>query len=139
MSVRFLLDTNILSFAFRPVPSTLVEARLREHEGQFAIAAVVWHELLFGCRRLPPSRRREHLESLLFGVVQPYVPILPYDEVAADWHARERARLASQPPPFADGQIAAIAATRDLTLVTANVADFERFEGLRVEDWTRAR
>jgi tRNA(fMet)-specific endonuclease VapC len=45
--------------------------------------------------------------------------------------------IAAPPPPFADGQIASIAATRDLTLVTANVADFERFEGLRVEDWTR--
>ncbi len=81
--------------------------------------------------------RLRAVESLLFGVVQPHVPILPYDELAADWHARERVRLAAQPPPFADGQIASIAATRDLTLVTANVADFERFEGLRVEDWTR--
>ena len=138
MSVRFLLDTNILSLVFRPVPSARVEARMREHEGEFAIAAVVWHELLYGCRRLPPSRRREHLESLLFDVVRPYVPILPYDDLAADWHARERVRLASQPPPFVDGQIAAIAASRSLILVTANVVDFARFEGLHVEDWTRA-
>ncbi len=137
MSVRFLIDTNILSLAFRSVPDPRVEARLRDHEGEFAIASVVWHELLFGCHRLPPSRRRSHLESLLFDVVQPYVPVLPYDELAADWHARKRARLASRPPPFADGQIASVAATRDLTLVTANVADFERFEGLRIDDWSR--
>jgi tRNA(fMet)-specific endonuclease VapC len=132
----YLLDTNILSLAFRAVPDANVERHLRAHEGEFAIASVVWHELLFGCRRLPPSRRRDHLERLLFDVVQPFVPILAYDEVAADWHARERVRLAAHLPPFVDGQIAAIAATRNLTLVTVNVRDFERFEGLRIDDWS---
>ncbi len=136
VSVSYLLDTNILSLAFRAEPNANVERRMRAHEGEFAIASVVWHELIFGARRLAPSRRRAHLERLLFDVVQPFVPILPYDEVAADWHARERVRLAAQPPPFADGQIAAIAASRDLTLVTANVRDFARFEGLRIEDWS---
>lgn len=36
--------------------------------------------------------------------------------------------------PFADGQIAAIAATRDLTLVTRNTADFAPFEEPHVEN-----
>jgi tRNA(fMet)-specific endonuclease VapC len=38
-------------------------------------------------------------------------------------------------PPFADGQIAAIAAVHGLTLVTANVADFRPFKGLQVRRW----
>jgi tRNA(fMet)-specific endonuclease VapC len=65
------------------------------------------------------------------------MPILPYDADAADWHAAERARLAfaGRVPPFVDGQIAAIAVTRGLTLVTANVADFRPFAGLTVIDW----
>ncbi|MFN8635054.1 MAG: hypothetical protein U0893_14455 [Chloroflexota bacterium] len=64
--------------------------------------------------------------------------ILPYDSAAADWHARERARLAAigQTPPFVDGQIAAIAVTNGLTLVTANVADFRAFAELIVVDWS---
>jgi predicted nucleic acid-binding protein len=47
------------------------------------------------------------------------------------------ARLAhlTQPPAFADGQIAAIAAVRGLTLVTANTADFAKFNNLAVENW----
>lgn len=63
--------------------------------------------------------------------------ILPYDEAAADWHADERARLAAigLTPPFADGQIAAVAAVNGLVLVTANVADFRHFQGVTVEDW----
>jgi len=52
-------------------------------------------------------------------------------------HAAERARLAARgdTPPFADGQIAAIALANDLTLVTFNAADFRRFEDLRIEIW----
>lgn len=65
------------------------------------------------------------------------MPILPYDEAAADWHARERARLvaAGRTPPLLDGQIAAVAAVNDLVLVTSNVRDFRGFDGLRIEDW----
>jgi len=36
--------------------------------------------------------------------------------------------------PYADGQIAAIAAVNGLTLVTRNVADFQRFSGLRLDN-----
>ena len=63
--------------------------------------------------------------------------MLDYDREAADWHARERARLsaAGRTPPFVDGQIAAIAYVNDLILVTANVSDFENFRGLRVQNW----
>ena len=38
-------------------------------------------------------------------------------------------------PTFVDGQIAAVAAVNNLTLVTANVADYTDFEGLRIENW----
>lgn len=50
--------------------------------------------------------------------------------------AEERARLSKTglTPSFADGQIAAVAAVNDLTLVT-DVADFENFDGLRIERW----
>jgi tRNA(fMet)-specific endonuclease VapC len=54
---------------------------------------------------------------------------LDYTTEAADWHAHERARLSQvgQTPPYADGQIAAIAAVNHL-VVTRNVTDFERFK-----------
>jgi len=65
------------------------------------------------------------------------VRVLPYGERAARWHATERARLAAlgSSTPHVDGQIAAIAAVHDATLVTANVRHFEVFKGLRVENW----
>ena len=103
------------------------------------LAAPTWHELRFGCERLPGSRRRELIENYLATVVRVDFPILPYDEAAAAWHARERARWLTRgsTPPFVDGQIAAIASVNDLVLVTANGADFAAFEGLRLEDWSR--
>jgi predicted nucleic acid-binding protein len=63
--------------------------------------------------------------------------ILDYDAAAAEGHAAERARLMAEgwTRPFQDGQIVAIAAVNDLTLVTFNRADFKRFEGLKVITW----
>jgi tRNA(fMet)-specific endonuclease VapC len=86
---------------------------------------------------LPPSSRRRALEQYLNDVVRATLPILPYDHAAAEWHAAERVRLANigKTPPYVDGQIAAIARMNDLTLVTANAADFVNFADLRVEDW----
>jgi tRNA(fMet)-specific endonuclease VapC len=65
--------------------------------------------------------------------------ILPYDQEAATWHAKERSRLtkSGRPPLTADDQIAAIAHVNDLILVTANVTNFRRFKDLAVEDWSR--
>ncbi|MEO8032833.1 MAG: VapC toxin family PIN domain ribonuclease, partial [Acidobacteriota bacterium] len=90
-----------------------------------------------GAERLPPSRRREAIVQYLDEVVVATMPILDYDRAAAEWHAKERARLAAlgSTPPFADGQIAAIAHVNELILVTFNDADFRQFQGLRVLSW----
>lgn len=133
----FLLDANILSEPLRPKPHPGVLRRIHENLGRIAVPAPVWHELLFGCRRLPPSRRRDVIELYLEQGIRAVFPILPYDEAAASWHARERARLVSigRTPQFVDGQIASIAANHSLAVVTINVSDFEGFDGLVVENW----
>ena len=137
MTTRFLLDTNVVSEPLRPQPSAGVMRRLRDHDGEMAIPALVWHELRFGCARLARSRRREAIERYLDEVVAVSLPVLDYDRGAADWHALERARLvaAGRTPPFVDGQIAAIARVNDLILVTSNKADFQDFKGLRLRSW----
>lgn len=65
------------------------------------------------------------------------LPVLEYGREAADWHARQRAQLATagQTPPLVDGQIAAIAHVNDLIVVTSNDRDFEGFQGIRLERW----
>jgi len=66
--------------------------------------------------------------------------ILPYDDMAAEWHAKERARLSSKgaTPSFVDGQIAAIAGVNDLILVTRNIDDFKSFLRLKTKNWHKA-
>ena len=135
--MRYLLDTNIISAPLRSEPNVDVIRLLREHEREFAIPAPVWHELRFGCAQLAQSRRREIIERYIEDVVLESFPILEYGWKAADWHARERARLIAvgRTPPFVDGQIAAIAYANGLTLVTSNTRDFRHFEGLNIQSW----
>lgn len=137
MSLRFLLDTNVISEAVKAEPNPAVMRRLRRHEDEVAISTVVWHELQYGVLRMPESRRKDRIQEFFRDVILHTIPILDYGQDAAEYHARERARLGAQGlmPPFADGQIAAVAQTRGLTLVTFNVKDFKRFEGLRVVTW----
>ena len=139
MTIRYLLDTNVLSEAIKSHPNERTLERLSEHDGELATCSVVWHELSFGVARLAASKKRRAIEAYLEEAVSGILPILPYDQEAATWHARERARLSKRgrPPSAADGQIAAIARVNDLTVVTANVKDFRRFKGLVVEGWSR--
>ena len=139
MTLRYLLDTNVVSSPISKSPNADIVKRLDASGNECAIAAPVWHELTFGCHRLPRGKRRSALETYLQRVVLASFPVLPYDEPAAHWHGRERARLEAlgRPAPFADGQIAAIAAVNELVLVTVNVKDFARFKGVVVEDWSK--
>jgi tRNA(fMet)-specific endonuclease VapC len=138
MTWRYLLDTNILSEPLKTRPNEGIMHRLERHRKEVVTTAMVWNELLYGCYRLPPSARRRTLERYLHQALAPSIPILPYDEQAAEWHAAERARLemAGRIPPFVDGQIASVAKIRGLILVTRNVSDYGDFQGLHVEDWT---
>jgi hypothetical protein len=60
---------------------------------------------------MPAGQRRKQFQEYLDTAILGALPILPYDERAAAWHGRERARLEAlgKTPSFADGQIAAIA------------------------------
>jgi len=133
----YLLDTNVLAEPLLPRPDRTLFARLEEHGSACVTAAPVLYELRYGCELLEPSRRRAAVERFIEDVVLRLYPVLAYDEIAAAWHARERARLkrTGAPVPFADGVMAAIAATNSLTLVSANLRDFRRVRGLHVESW----
>ena len=139
MSIRYLLDTNVLSEPIKSHPDERTITSLSDHDGELATCSVVWHELSFGAARMAASKKRSAIEAYLEDVVRSVLPILPYDQEAATWNARERARLSKRgrPPSAADGQIAAIASVNDLIVVTANVKDFRRFKDLVVEDWSR--
>jgi tRNA(fMet)-specific endonuclease VapC len=73
----------------------------------------------------------EKLERLAF-------PFLPFDEADARAAGEVRAALKRLGTPIGtlDVLIAGQARARDLIVVTANCREFERVEGLAIEDWT---
>ena len=136
MSFQYLLDTNMLSEPARPIPNNKVLQRLDTRQSEIVTVSIVIHELVYGCLRLPESRKRDALWDYIQESVLS-LPVFSYDRYAAEWPARERARLTKigKTPTFADGQIASIAHSNNLILVTNNVADFQFFEDLRIENW----
>lgn len=139
--MKYLLDTNVLSEGVKSSPDKHVMVMLEQHQGDIVTAAPVWHELQYGCFRLPRSRKRELITTYLLDVVWQNLDILPYDERAAGWHASERARLESlgKTPAFVDGQIAAVSKVNGLILVTRNTSDFSIFRDLEVQNWYHER
>lgn len=139
MTIKYLLDTNVLSAPIAKVPNPEVLRRLERHGSECAVPSIVWHELLYGALRLEQSKRRDMIFAFLNDVVRKSFPMLDYDASAALWHAEQRSRLEAlgRAPPFVDGLIAAIASTNQLTLVSANVKDFRNFTNLNLEDWTK--
>lgn len=80
----YLIDTNILSEPIKPQPNENVIAAMKLHADQLAIPSVTWHEILFGCQRLPPSKKRDRIEEYLRDVRITF-PILPHTTEAAEW------------------------------------------------------
>lgn len=136
--MHYLLDTGIVSLPKKLGTDPRLLGRLERASTSSAISSTTLCELHHGVEKMPLGRRRDEFEVYLREVLEARLPVLSYGDVAARWHAAERARLEAigRTPPFADSQIAAVAATNDLTLVTLNPRDFDGFEGLRVEDWS---
>jgi tRNA(fMet)-specific endonuclease VapC len=62
---------------------------------------------------------------------------LPFDDRAAEFYGQIRARLAAQGLPIGpnDLMIASIALSNQLILITHNIREFSRVDGLQIEDW----
>ena len=129
----WLLDTNvwIAYLGKRPSPAKQRIANLPEK--QLWLCDVVKSELYYGAyKSVQLNANLARLETL-FALISS----LPFNSAAARHCGEIRAYLARQGTPIGpyDVQIAAIARTNDLTLVTNNTSEFSRVPGLRLEDW----
>lgn len=133
MTSLFLLDTDICSYAIKGSHPAL-DQQLRDFKpGQIAVSAVTRAELRFGVALRPEATRLAMLvESFLT-----FVATLPWDASAADRYGVLRATLqqAGQPIGDHDMMIAAHALAVNATLITHNLAHFERVSGLSCADW----
>jgi tRNA(fMet)-specific endonuclease VapC len=130
--MRYLLDTNAVIGLLKG--NAGLRENIQRHTPQdFALSAIVAHELFFGAYR---SRRTTdnlaRLDALAFEV-------LDLDREDARQAGEIRADLAASGRPIGpyDVLIAGQAKARDLILITRNVGEFSRVAGLRFENWER--
>ncbi len=122
-------DTNVLSELMRPAPNTAITSWVAEQAtSSLHLTAVSEAELRYGLAIMSPGRRRDGLAHGLERMLRTGFAnrVLPFDSAAASSYAEIAAarRAIGRPMPEADCQIAAIARSRDMTVVTRNVRDF---------------
>jgi toxin FitB len=128
---RYLLDTNVISDATKPVPSPALIAWMSEQVDQdLFISSLTVAEIWRGVLETPAGKKHRKLELWFSGPEGPQAlfagRVLPFDDRAALIWARLMAEgtLKGRPRSALDMMIAAVAEANDCVLVTDNVKDF---------------
>jgi tRNA(fMet)-specific endonuclease VapC len=133
--VGVLIDSTVL-IAHERGRLDLSEKLARHEDEEFFISVITASELLHGVHRAQDSKIRTQRSALVEAILERF-PILQVDLATARIHSRVWADLA--PAGLVIGPhdlwIAATAIAQGLTLVTANVREFRRVDGLTVEEW----
>lgn len=131
--MAYLLDTNAVIALIGQRSDALVNRILDSEPGSISISSVVVHELYY--RAYKSSRIAYNLETLRLFLAD--FPVIEFDRNDAVVSGEIRAALALKGTPIGpyDVLIAGQAKTRNLTLITNNVGEFDRVDGLVVEDW----
>lgn len=132
--MRFLLDTNVLSDLVRR-PQGLVADRIADvGEEAVCTSIIVAAELRYGAERKGSARLSAQLEAI-FGAID----ITPFEAPADTIYGVIRARLERMGKIIGgnDLLIAAHALALGCTLVTDNLREFSRIDGLAVTNWLR--
>lgn len=131
--LRYLLDTNFCIRVLRDRPKGLRE-RFNDNAEALCISDVVFYELLYGAEKSQnPAKIRREVEHFAARL-----SVLPFDDDAAAHTAEIRADLEARGcviGPY-DLMIAGHARSKGLVVVSGNLREFTRVNGLRSEDWT---
>ncbi len=130
--LRYMLDTNVCIRVLRDRPASLRNRFNREADG-LCISTIVLTELLHGAgKSARPDHNRREVETFAARL-----DVLPFGTDAAGHAADIRATLERHGQPIGayDVLIAGHARSRGLIVVTGNLGEFKRVEGLRCEDW----
>lgn len=137
-----LLDTNLISEPWKPVPDQAVIAWLDDQAIEtLFLSAITIAELRFGIAAMPLGKRQTILRDRLEGEVLPLFSerILSFDLTASRFYSElmAHARIAGKAIGTADGYIAATAAANGLAIATRDTSPFEA-AGLKViNPWSR--
>ena len=129
----YLLDTNVCA-RYLNGKSLAIRQRLRSTNlADIAVCSVVKGELFYGAMKSNNFEKTLHRQQEFLKL---FVS-LPFDDDASFIYGRIRAELSTKGIMIGanDLQIAAIAMVNNLILVTHNVREFSRVNGLNFEDW----
>ncbi|MBZ9964349.1 type II toxin-antitoxin system VapC family toxin [Mesorhizobium sp. BR1-1-2] len=139
----FVLDTNVVSETFKPLPDAGVAAwmdspsAIRSH-----ITAMTKAELLLGLAYMPDGKRKTALGSVIGAFFTTWLktPVLAFGDREAEAYAEivSRRRFLGRPIREFDAQIASVARSRGFAVVTRNVADFADCGVKIVNPWEAA-
>lgn len=129
---RYLLDTNILSDLIRNPQGKAARRIAKAGENNVCTSIIVAAELRYGCAKSGSAKLRKAVEDLL-GEIE----ALPFEAPADEGYGEIRAslELAGTPIGGNDLLIAAHAQALGATIVTANMQEFKRVRGVKVENW----
>ncbi|EFI33181.1 PilT protein domain protein [Desulfonatronospira thiodismutans ASO3-1] len=128
----YLLDTNTVIYFFKG-QGRVPERLLAIAPGETTVSSITVYEIETGiAKSRQPERLRSNLDQFLSMVV-----VLPFQTHEAKRAARIRADLEESGMPIGpyDILIAATAVANARILVTRNVREFSRVQGLMVENW----
>ena len=131
--MRYLLDTNICSYILKNRPASVKQKFDEVGASHLCTSSVVLAELYYGAARHPKSVIiRKEIDDFVSRLV-----VVAWDEQAANHYGAIRAALekAGTPVGAMDMLIAAHARSMKATLVTNNLREFERIDGLTVQNW----
>jgi tRNA(fMet)-specific endonuclease VapC len=131
--VSYLLDTNTCIRYLNDARSTVSTHIASTPANQIFLCHIVKAELYYGAYK--STRQRDNL-ALLSSFFRRFA-VVPFDDVAAEVYGQIRADLEQKGTPIGPNDliIAAIAIAHKITLVTHNVREFGRVQGLAWVDW----
>ena len=131
--MKYLLDTNAFIRYVNGSSQSILNKVLEVGDHNIAVSAISRAELSYGVTK---SKRCEFTQALHESFLR-RIETIDFDSTAASYHGTQRIRLEQQGDMIGtyDLLIACIALASDLILVTHNVREFSRIEGLRFEDW----
>jgi tRNA(fMet)-specific endonuclease VapC len=130
--LKYLLDTNIVIYTMKNRPQQ-VRSYFKAQQGRIGISSVTLGELVFGAEHSQQVERNlADIEALTARL-----EVLPFDDAAAYHFGQIRAELYRIGRPIGpyDMMIAGHARACGLKLVTNNVKEFKRVQGLIIENW----
>lgn len=131
--MKYMLDTNICVYFIKRKPANVFDRLHEKMDDGISISSITLAELECG---VALSEQRERNADALAQFLA-LITVVPFEETAAAEYGTVRAALRRQGTPIGplDELIAAHAKANDMILVTNNTREFERVEGLQLENW----